>query len=471
MAMQKRDPTMPGLLSLPRRAATRTWQILMTPIGERIPMRRKQGRKGAPHGVALFTALIGLALMSTVVTDLGYNEMVRYKLAAHDRDNMKAQALAESGANFARLLLAVQAALQPLLTQVVAMGIPLPSHTVWELVPMESDLLKGVMDGSIQSMVGLDVSEVLAEREQAYQDKLSEAKDDWDADADGAGSGPFVPPPGGFGGFDGSFGVKVEDEERKAVTLRGWTGANNRFIQAQRFYNLIQSERFDFLFEDRDVEGNRTDRYELIANVYDWIDTNEDATDPRAEPALWGTTGGGSEDGLYSAYGDIVPKNEYFDSPGELRLVRGMTDAHWKAFGEDISLYAENKVNILSATQLAIESLVRACAQNPQDPLLFDPLWMQRTVQGWFQCKMVGVLGGGCQASPSGFMSYLSSGLMTDGIGLSLDQTACEEMIATESKNFTVRSTGRVGDVERTITLVVRVAGNTEERYFYSIIK
>jgi hypothetical protein len=34
-----------------------------------------------------------------------------------------------------------------------------------------------------------------------------------------------------------------------------------------------------------------------------------------------------------------------------------------------------------------------------------------------------------------------------------------------------VRSTGRVGDVERTITLVVRVAGNTEERYFYSIIK
>lgn len=460
--------------SLLRRAASRTWAVLMTPVGERVPMRQagKGGKKGAPHGIALLTVLLGLSLMSTIVTDLGYNEMVRYKLAAHDRDAMKAQALAESGVNVARLLLAAQSALQPLLVKAVQF-VPLPAHTVWDLVPLESDLLKGVADGSIQTMIGLDMTEALAEREEKQRELREDAEADFDAEKEGAGNGPFVPPPGGFGAFEGSFGVKIEDEERKAVTLRGWTSSNNRFAVAQRVYSLIQSERFDFLFEERDSEGNRTDRYEFIANLYDWMDANEESTDPRAEPEAWGRLGGGSEDGLYSAYGDVVPKNEYFDSAGELRLVRGMTDAHWKAFGEDISIYGDPKVNILSATPLAVESLVRACAENPQDPLLFDPIWLQQTVQFWFQCKMVPAFTGqGCTPSEDGFVAYLASGMATqDGRLLAVNTEDCKAMIGTESKNFTVRSTGRVGDVERTITLVVRVHGAIEERYFYSIIR
>ena len=38
-----------------------------------------------------------------------------------------------------------------------------------------------------------------------------------------------------------------------------------------------------------------------------------------------------------------------------------------------------------------------------------------------------------------------------------------------ESKNFSVRSTGTIGDVSRTITMVVRVHGAAEEIYFYNL--
>lgn len=455
-----------------RRVAGRVWALLMTPVGERVPVRRRGGKRGAPHGVALMSVLIGLALMAAVVTDLGANEMVRYKLAAHDRDVMKAQALAESGANMSRLILAAQAAIQPQLQPIIEMGIPLPAQTVWELIPLDSSILKGLTDGSLQGMFGLDVSDVLAEREQKLAEQAEDDAAELEKDPEASGKKPFRKPAGGFGAFDGGFSVQIEDEERKAATLRGWAGSNDRFAFAQRLYSVFQSERYDFLFEERDSYGNRVDRHELVANIYDYLDTNEDATDPRAEPSAWGRLGSGAEDGYYTSYRDRVqPRNEYFDSTGELRLVHGMSDAHMKAFADAITIYGESKVNILSATPISVEALVRMCAVNPSDPLLFDPFWMQQTVQGWMSCKQLGMLvPEGCKASPEGFVQYLQSGLSTNGTALAVDKDRCLGNISTESKNFTVKSTARVGDVARTITLVVRVHGSSEERYYYSIV-
>src|SRR6185437_14603961 len=125
-----------------------------------------------------------------------------------------------------------------------------------------------------------------------------------------------------------------------------------------RLFTVLQPQRYDFLFEDRDANGNRTDRAELIANLYDWIDDNQEATDGH-NPDLknWCRGGGGAEDALYSSGYKTLPKNAYFDSPGELRLVRGMDDAHLRAFADKISIYGEGKVNILSAPDSSVEAL------------------------------------------------------------------------------------------------------------------
>lgn len=453
--------------SKPLSRFARARQLLLTPVGRRIPV----GKNGAPHGVALLTVMLGLALMSLIVTDLGYNEMVRYKLAIHERDAMKAEALTKSGLNLSRLVLSAQAAIQPMVSSLAEAGLPLPAYTFWELVPLQSDLMRGLTNGELQGMVGLDVSQALADREEARAEKLADLNDEFDADKEGAGNGPFIPPAGGFGAFDGDFGVEIVDEERRAASLRGWSKEVNpqaRFAYAQRLYNVIQPERYDFLFEDRDIFGERTDRYEFVAHVYDWIDNNEDATDPTGDPNQWGRVGGGAEDAAYTSY-KREPKNAYFDSPRELMMVRGMSDAHWAAFGESISIYAGSKINILSATDQSIETLVRICAANPQDPLLFDPYWTTQIVQSWTACKQLGLMGGGCQVSPKGFASFLQAGFQQVS-GIAIDQQRCLDMMSTESQNFTVRSSATVGNVTRTATAVLRVTGPTgEERYFYTI--
>ena len=121
------------------------WRVLRTPSGARFG-----GQRSRSPGVALLSVMMGLALMSAVVTEMSYNEMVRYKLAIYERDSVKAESLAHSGLNIARLL-AAQGAIQPMLTQLAAAQVPLPAHTLWQLIPLESDLLKGMTSGALQS--------------------------------------------------------------------------------------------------------------------------------------------------------------------------------------------------------------------------------------------------------------------------------------------------------------------------------
>jgi general secretion pathway protein K len=441
---------------------TRLWRFLMQPVGKRVPIRR--GR-GAPHGVALLTVMVALALMSAVVTDLGTNELVRYRLASNDRDALKAQALAESSLNISRLLLAMQSAVQPMITQLSGLGLPLPAFTFWELVPLDSELLKGLVSGDLQQAVGLDVSASLEDRRAQHVEKMDATRAEYDGDKDGARfEGPFEPPEGGFGAFDGQFTATIVDEERKAASLRGWATADTpqkRFPYAQRLYTLFQAERYDFLFDERDAQGNRTDRHELIANIYDWIDNNQEATDGRADQNNWGRVTIGNEDANYSSGYKVEPKNAYFDSPGELRLVRGMTEAHMRAFGDSISLYGEGKINLLSAPDATIEALVFACA-TPNDPLPNNPIWMQETVITWRQFKTLGPLAGGGPINGEGFMQML------DMRGLEVNET-CKDLVTTESRNFTVKAMGTVGEVTRTLTVVMRVYGANEETYYFAV--
>jgi hypothetical protein len=438
----------------------RLWRALLTPVGRRVPVRR--GR-GAPHGIAMLTVMVALALLSAVVTDLGTNEMIRYRLACNDRDALKAQALAESSTNLSRLLLTMQSAVQPLITQLAGLGLPLPALTFWELVPLDSEMLKTLTSGELQSALGLDVEAAMEERRAKRAEKLEEKKSSFDPDKEGAGKGPFEPPESGFGMFDGEFTAKIVDEERKAASLRGFATAltpQQKFPFAQRLFTVLQPERFDFLFEERDAQGNRTDRYELIAALHDWADDNGEATDGRADQASWGRITVGSEDALYSSGYKVEPKNAYFDSPGELRLVRGITDAHLRAFGDSVSIYGEGKINLLSAPDSTIEALVFACAE-PGDPLPQNPQWMLETLITWREFKTLGPLAGGGPINADGFLQMLDA----RGLRAAPD---CKNMMATESKNFTVQATATVGEVTRTLTTVLRVYGATEELYYYS---
>src|SRR5688500_8929384 len=71
-------------------------------------MARRRPHRRSERGVALFLALISIAILTVVGTEFAYNSRVDLQLAANQRDEMRAYFLAKSGIGLGRLLLKFQ---------------------------------------------------------------------------------------------------------------------------------------------------------------------------------------------------------------------------------------------------------------------------------------------------------------------------------------------------------------------------
>jgi hypothetical protein len=416
-------------------------KVFFTPLGTR--MSREE--RNQSRGVALLMVIMGLAVMTSVVADLSYNETIRYQMAVHTRDSVKAEALAAGGLNWARLFLVIQDKIQNFIVGFAAQGMPLPSYTIWELLPIDSDLLKGLITGDLASSFGIDVKEALAKRSEKRKQKEE--------------SGSIFGPEGGFGNFDGAFRVEIVDEESK-ISLQNFGGTDKNTVSTIRklLAALISPKRYDDIFDGRGSIGSRVDRPSVIANIRDWVDPDDIRTDPYVLSNDWGWTGSGSEREPYANDKGILPKNAYFDSLGELRLVHGITYDFEQSFFDAITIYGQGgKINILSAKDQVIEAVMRFCALNPVEPLFESLTFADEMLKKW---RDYGAEGAG-PMSVQGFTNFL------EAQGLTIDKKACQGILQTASKNFTMTAKATVNDVTRTLILTARVVDNAEEMNYF----
>lgn len=404
-----------------------------------------------PRGMALLMVVTSLAIISAVVTDLIVEQQSNYQVALRQRDALKAQALAESGLNISGLFLIIQNSIQTYFTQFAAMGVSIPKHTVWEMLSIDSNLLGGLISGEMATTLGIDVSEAVKKRKEEEKKKLEEKLKEREKLTRDA-TGLFIPPEGGFGAFEGSFSVSVIDEESK-VSFAKWTTLAPQAIGKLRklIAAVFASNKYDLLFK-------KVSRQELIANIYDYLDSDEIRINPYGTGDSWGTPFGGSERDLYLNAKGVFPKNAYFDSLGELNLIPGFTDKHYAAFSDALTIYGEDqKINILSAKEPVIEALIRYCAQNDLDPNLQQQTWVDAAVKKWVQYKSTG----GGPVSQDGFIKFLK------GLPLTVNDADCKAVLGVESKYFTVKSQATVNGVSRTLTLVTRVYKGDQRRYYF----
>jgi hypothetical protein len=143
--------------------------------------------------------------------------------------------------NVARLMLIIQGKIQPYISTFASMGVALPHYTIWELLPLESEMLKGLTTGDLAGSLGLDVSDALKKR----QEKRSEKKEK-------KFETTFDEPEGGFGAFEGTFNITIQDEESK-ITLRKWATADQTRRAATRklLASLMSPLRYEELFGHR----------------------------------------------------------------------------------------------------------------------------------------------------------------------------------------------------------------------------
>ena len=131
-----------------------------------------------------------------------------------------------------------------------------------------------------------------------------------------------------------------------------------------------------------------TEREDLVAQIYDYIDSDQEATEPSADMTQWGRMNQGLRMVTIPASENIEPKNAFFDTLQELRLVHGILMRTCWLSGIHSPFMAEGKQLVISNPR-AMEMLIRLCAMDISDPSLQDPQWMTESLTMWDEYRFL----------------------------------------------------------------------------------
>lgn len=288
--------------------------------------KRHKSPRQRERGVALVAVIIAISITVVISTEFGTATTTDISAAANYRDQMRAHFLARSAQNLGELIIRVQQRLDNIQEFRGQVQITDPEIVSQIMGPIcgGTDELRDLLGGAASDAKGL-----------------------------GAEIGTC--------GFNE---IKTEDDK---VNLNC---ANNpataKYIQSV-LAALVYFQAYDPVFEEPDAEGWRRTREEQINAIIDYIDRD-------SAKGVAGVNLGTSEDYGYESLRDrYYPKNNYIDTLGEVKLVRGVDDRFWNLFGSSFTVYGGCKVNIAAVNNpQLIAAILYLSAKNPNDPVLMD---------------------------------------------------------------------------------------------------
>ncbi len=392
-------------------------------------------RRPGERGIALVMVLAMVVFLTAFITEFSYQSRVDYLQGAHYRDKVRAHYLAKSGVRIYTLFMAFtqQAASNPIIQQYAGnFGIDI-GDKLWQQLPfIDTAFLRVAMTGmGLTNVDDMDMAALQQGRVEFDIDEEMQHRIDSAIERDSTAlTRPFL-------GFEGDFRAEINDEDGK-INVNTLADSTKQDIRtdpiALAMYGLMAHERYDDLFDQR----SEFDRWEVIANLKDYADPDEQQS----------TLLGGFEDSLYDDTDlwdrPAAPKNLKYDAMDEIQLVPGITDEIYRTFGPQWTIYGNNKINITSCSDAVLYALIKAFA----DPTSPDALI--REVVGELQVmRRLNML------TTETFISTVTA----KGITLT-DQGGLQALIKTNSRHFTILSTGYVGDVEATVEVVMNFSGS-----------
>lgn len=327
--------------------------VMPSPRERTAPLRaRHLRRRRSQRGVALILVLGSLAIMAVMLTEFQDESSAEFGSALSYRDSLKAEYAARSGITLTRLLLAAEPQIRKDLTLLLGplfLG-SVPQIPVWEyaedVLGAFNDIEGGARFAALTG-VGLEQGKNL--------------------------------------GLEGSgFEIQVTDEDSKLNLNKG---AKGDAISIQNFaidfLGLTGGQQYAPLFENRDADGQFSDRQTICNAIVDWVDPDQTASS--CDPFSGTKQADGPEDSFYQLLKDPYPrKNAGFDSLQELRLVRGVGDDFWATFVEPdpldqksrvVTVWGRGQVNVNTANAQTLASLACAHAvegtQVCEDPAIY----------------------------------------------------------------------------------------------------
>ena len=286
------------------------------------PRKRKRNRQ---RGVALVAVMIAIAVTLVISQEFGTSTNVDLLAAANYRDQMRSHFLARSATSLAELVIRVQQRIDNV-QQLRDAGIRITDFADQVLLAFCGN------PEEVQAAIGLNSS-------------------------DAKGLGADI-------GTCGIVGPITTDDDKLNLNCANGTRGNQDSL-AGAIASLIYFPAYDPVFEEADAENYRRDRATQATAIVDYVDQDNAR---------------GSQRGTFEEYGyetlkdPYKPKNNYIDTLGEMRLIRGVDDRFWTLFGSAFTVYGACKINVttLTNTQL-IAGMLLLTAKNPNDPAVLDP--------------------------------------------------------------------------------------------------
>ena len=394
------------------------------------------------RGAALLLVLLVVAVVAVLATELAYDTRISLQIAANARDELRASYQARGAVALSRLVLHFQQRLDQaggVASQFIsgaaasaggqAVASAMPQGTfsfrLWDAVPVDSM--------SMGLLLGTGTSK-----------ESKESKD-----AKGA-KGVQVP-------TDESFHAVIDDEERKVNVsqLAGLSRVSGP--QLQRFLIAVRDPRYDVLFDREDEMGNRLSRRDVAVALRDWVDEDATTSVIGLKPGTPFEPGFGDENQYYDRGEDRYrAKNARFDSLDELYLVAGVGDAFVAAFGDHLTVYpdvnAAGNINTTDPEQVMVNALLMSDPPGVPQPPLLDPAFSQKLDLALRLARPLPFM----TITVQQFATVLHAlGVKVQPIFLQAQNTDTRSPFGNTSSTFTIRATGRAGNVEKTIDAVV----------------
>ncbi len=361
----------------------------------------------------MLLVLATIALLTVLVMDIVRSATVRIQLAAHQRDEAEAEALAMGGIEFYRLFLIASkqvddSPLVEMISQMIPGGIN--SASLWEIIPeISTSTLRLLLaaGGDADEAKQIEASGGLTDEQNAMT-------------RDGNGVHTTLKKP--FLDFDGDFVATVKDEDGR-IYVGNFRATTMLELQKDVTAGVIHGMMSDEA-DSAWLRSINIDPWELVGDLADWTD----ADDQRIFE-------GGSEDQLYDQGDDpYKSKNAGFDSVDEIRLVHNWErDDLWQRYGRLFTIYGSGKININTAKGEVMKGLFNAYISPPQNDwsLVMDAIHAYRSTPV--------AMGGGIFRTPQDFVTFLRT------VAPGTVDDAMANAITTKSTVFRVTSEGRVG--------------------------
>lgn len=380
-----------------------------------------------------------LMVLVVVTTELAYGARVRFMVANHQRERAQAYWVARSGYNLARIVLiadremANQAKGNSFIPEEIK-GL-LGGGMLWNLIgPMlNTGILRMIMGA------GGDIDDVDKEDMQEFQ-QSGELPEEYKAEES---TGLFNDK--SFLDFEGDFIVEITDMESKfninAFATEQAVGSITESGTGKALFAMMSGPENDQWFYEQNL-----DRWELVSNLKDWVDTDNVRSGLR----------GGYEDSLYNRLDPpYLTKNAPFDTLQEITMVEGWQGEVYDRYVDKMTVFGDpnGKVNYQTAEDLVVYAAVSECFQGSYQPDVWEQTLDRLSEQDLLFIPAM--------LEPKDYVRKLVEA------GVPLDANCAAGKLTKESKVFLVQTSGLVGQTSVTLTAILDFTDASEGDLVY----